>query len=72
MSNRTKPHEALPDLNGHYGIYGGRFIPETLIPAANELDRVYRVVRKDPDFIKEFRKYLKHYVGRPTPLYHAE
>ncbi|HEY4612039.1 MAG TPA: tryptophan synthase subunit beta [Bacteroidota bacterium] len=70
-SNRLKYREALPDRTGHFGPYGGRYIPETLIPAAEELDRVYRELRGDSFFLKEYRKYLKHYVGRPTPLYFA-
>jgi len=72
MSKRTPYRDTLPDLNGHFGIYGGRFIPETLIPAAEKLARVYQDMRNDSSFQAEFRKYLKDYVGRPTPLYYAE
>ncbi|HXG38285.1 MAG TPA: tryptophan synthase subunit beta [Bacteroidota bacterium] len=61
-----------PDARGHFGIYGGRYIPETLIPAAEELERTYRALQSDSSFLREFRKYLKDYVGRPTPLYYAE
>ena len=62
----------FPDQAGHFGIYGGRFVPETLIPALNELENVYDQAKNDPNFINEFNYYMKHYVGRPTPLYFAE
>ena len=62
----------FPDQAGHFGIYGGRFVPETLIPALEELEDVYNRAKNDPNFIDEFNYYLKHYVGRPTSLYFAE
>jgi tryptophan synthase beta chain len=62
----------LPDKTGHFGIYGGRYISETLMPAVMELEEAYRRWRKDPGFKKELAFYLKEYVGRPTPLYLAE
>ncbi len=62
----------LPDRGGHFGIYGGRYISETLMPAVLELERAYLKWMKDPGFRREFRSYLKDYVGRPTPLYFAE
>ena len=62
----------LPDSNGHFGIYGGKFVPETLMPALSELEKVYLKAKKDPLFRKEFDYYLKKYVGRPTSLYYAE
>ncbi len=62
----------LPDKTGHFGIYGGRYIPETLLPAVEELTSRYIQLRDDPDFQKEFRYYLKNFVGRETPLYLAE
>jgi len=61
-----------PDSHGHFGEYGGMFVPETLMEPLNELTRVYKAVRKDPEFKKELQYYLREYVGRPTPLYHAE
>lgn len=61
-----------PDKLGHFGIYGGRYISETLMPAVMELEEAYLKWRKDPDFKKELAYYLGEYVGRPTPLYHAE
>lgn len=62
----------LPDLNGHFGIFGGCFVPEVLMPALKELTLAYRKAKNDPVFQKEFRYYLKDYVGRPSPLYFAE
>jgi tryptophan synthase beta chain len=61
-----------PDSHGHYGPYGGMFVPETLMEPLNELTRVYKEVRKDPEFKQELQYYLREYVGRPTPLYFAE
>jgi tryptophan synthase beta chain len=72
MKNRkTIRLEALPDRRGHFGIFGGKYIPETLIPAVEELERSYRKLKVDSDFQKEFQYYLEKYVGRPTPLYFA-
>ncbi|MEY3038041.1 MAG: hypothetical protein RL143_608, partial [Pseudomonadota bacterium] len=62
----------LPDENGHFGIHGGRFVSETLMGALEELEALYDKLSKDPDFQAEFDKDLAHYVGRPSPLYHAE
>lgn len=62
----------VPDERGHFGIYGGRYIPETLLPAAEELTQWYEKLKVDESFNKEFRYYLKHFVGRETPLYFAE
>ncbi len=61
-----------PDRQGHFGAYGGMYVPETLMEPLNELTRVYKEVRKDPEFKKELQYYLREYVGRPTPLYYAE
>ena len=61
-----------PDSLGHFGIYGGRYISETLMPAVIELEKAYLKWKKDPAFKKELAYYLGEYVGRPTPLYHAE
>ncbi|MEK6594739.1 MAG: tryptophan synthase subunit beta [Pseudomonadota bacterium] len=61
----------LPDARGHFGPYGGVFVSETLISALDELREAYARCRKDPDFIAEFEYELKHYVGRPSPVYHA-
>jgi len=62
---------ALPDAAGHFGPYGGIFVAETLIPALDELRLAYDEARRDPAFIAEFEYELKHYVGRPSPIYHA-
>ncbi len=63
--------ETVPDDHGHFGVYGGRYIPETLMPASEELTRAYERLKHDEEFQQEFRYYLQHFVGRPTPLYHA-
>ena len=60
-----------PDATGHFGPYGGTFVAETLIHALDELKRVYAQVRDDPAFMAEFRSELQHFVGRPSPVYHA-
>jgi len=62
----------LADSKGHFGIFGGRFIPETLMPAANDLARVYAAAKRDRAFRTELAYYLREYVGRPSPLYFAE
>ena len=62
----------LPDEHGHFGPYGGIFVAETLIAALDELRCEYELARKDPAFMAEFRYELKHYVGRPSPIYHAK
>jgi len=59
-------------VDGKYGKYGGRFVPETLMEAVNELEEAYRQARRDSTFQKELDYYLSEYVGRPTPLYYAE
>jgi tryptophan synthase beta chain len=62
----------LPDGGGHFGAYGGVFVAETLIHALEELKREYLRARDDPQFQAEFASELKHYVGRPSPVYHAK
>jgi tryptophan synthase beta chain len=62
----------LPDAKGHFGPYGGVFVAETLIHALDELRMQYDQMRNDPAFIEEFESELKHYVGRPSPVYHAK
>lgn len=61
-----------PDATGRYGEYGGRFVPETLIPALLELEEAYKTITQDEAFITEYRSLLKDYVGRETPLYYAK
>jgi tryptophan synthase beta chain len=62
----------LPDARGHFGSYGGIFVAETLIPALTELKDAYAAARGDPRFVAEFEHELTHYVGRPSPVYHAK
>jgi len=62
----------LPDARGHFGVYGGVFVAETLIHALDELRDAYERYRHDRDFLAEFESELKHYVGRPSPIYHAK
>ena len=61
----------LPDASGHFGPYGGVFVAETLVQALDELKAAYERYRNDPEFQAEFAYELKHYVGRPSPVYHA-
>jgi tryptophan synthase beta chain len=60
-----------PDARGHFGPYGGSFVAETLTHALDELRAAYARYKDDPEFVAEFRRELEHYVGRPTPVYHA-
>jgi tryptophan synthase beta chain len=64
--------DLVPDAFGHFGPYGGRFVPETLVSALQELEIEYQKARTDPEFRKEFSNLLANYCGRPTPLYFAE
>ena len=59
---------SLPDASGHFGPYGGIFVPETLMAALEELQGVYAKARVDPEFQAEFRRHLADFAGRPTPL----
>jgi tryptophan synthase beta chain len=61
-----------PDERGHFGLYGGRFVAETLMPLVLELEKAYAEAKDDPAFQGEMASYLTHYVGRPSPLYFAE
>ena len=67
-----KPSRFDPDSNGHFGIFGGRYVPETLMPTLLSLDENYKKVRFDKEFWSEVDYYYKQYVGRPNPLYFAE
>src|SRR3990172_2818178 len=62
----------LPDRDGHFGIYGGKFVPETLMPALQELEEVYLKAKNDPAFTEELDYYFTKFVGRPTPLFFAD
>ena len=68
----NKKSNKVPDNKGHFGTYGGRFVPETLMPALIELERAYKKYKKDTDFIEELRALQRDYIGRPTPLYFAK
>src|SRR6185437_10592387 len=61
-----------PDDRGLFGIHGGRFVAETLMPLVLDVERAYEAAKRDPNFAAELRYYLEHYVGRPSPLYFAE
>jgi tryptophan synthase beta chain len=61
-----------PDERGHFGLFGGRFVAETLMPLILELEKAYAAAKVDPEFKREMEGFLTHYVGRPSPLYFAE
>ena len=71
INNSTSKYN-LPDERGHFGPYGGLFVAETLILPVQELNEAYQHYMQDPEFLAELDADLKHYVGRPSPLYHAE
>ena len=72
MGVRTESETvALPDEGGHFGPYGGRYVPETLMALLEDLEAAYRETRDDPEFQSQLNEYLRNYVGRPTPLYFA-
>src|SRR2546421_4367276 len=68
----SAPTSSAPDSQGRVGAYGGRYVPETLMFALRQLSEHYEQARGDPEFQKQFDYYMKHYVGRPCPLYFAE
>jgi tryptophan synthase beta chain len=70
--SRPNDYAAYPDAEGRFGDYGGRYVPETLMPLVHELDAAYQAAKADPAFKAELDGFLKHYVGRPSPLYFAE
>ena len=74
MTKPLKPNDysAFPDAAGRFGDYGGRYVAETLMPLVLELDRAYGEAKADPAFQGELQGELKHYVGRPSPLWFAE
>jgi tryptophan synthase beta chain len=69
---RINTYRAGPDESGHFGIFGGRYVAETLMPLVLELEKAYAKAKTDPSFASEFEYYLREYVGRPNPLYFAE
>ena len=70
--NAPNTYRAQPDERGHFGQFGGRYVAETLMPLVLDLDREYRAAKADPAFAAQFDDLMEHYVGRPSPLYHAE
>ncbi|MFP5440397.1 MAG: tryptophan synthase subunit beta [Gammaproteobacteria bacterium] len=72
MSTNKIDYTQFPDARGHFGIHGGRFVSETLMAALEDLERAYAKLKNEPAFQAEFDRDLAHYVGRPSPLYHAE
>jgi tryptophan synthase beta chain len=73
MSSNEQPLlGSLPDANGHFGPYGGRFVAETLMVPLRELQEAYDKYLQDPEFLAELDADLQHYVGRPSPIYHAQ
>ncbi|MGR3173671.1 MAG: tryptophan synthase subunit beta [Candidatus Scalindua sp.] len=64
--------QSIPDKSGHFGKYGGKFVPETLMPALEQLEKEYLKAKEDPKFNDELKYYLREYVGRPSPLYYAK
>ncbi len=72
MTQMKNSFRTMPDENGHFGDYGGRYVAETLMPLVLDLEREYRAAQADPAFKAQFDDLLEHYVGRPSPLYFAE
>lgn len=70
--NKLNTYSAGPDDTGHFGIFGGRYVAETLMPLILEVEKAYNLASNDPNFWEEFHYQMKHYVGRPSPLYFAE
>jgi len=71
MTETLNTYRAGPDENGHFGIYGGRYVAETLMPLLREVEGAYETAKADPAFRAEFDNLMTHYVGRPSPLYFA-
>lgn len=72
MTQIKNTYKTSPDESGYFGIFGGRYVAETLMPLVLEVEKAYRSAQSDPEFQKEFDHYMEHYVGRPSPLYFAE
>ena len=66
------PDRQMPDTRGHFGPFGGRYVPETLMAPLEDLERAYETARQDPAFQAELDDLLANYAGRPTPLYEAK
>jgi tryptophan synthase beta chain len=72
IMQQLNTYRSGPDERGHFGIYGGRFVAETLMPLILELEKAYAQARIDKDFLADMASFMKHYIGRPSPLYFAE
>src|SRR6188472_436101 len=72
MMQTPNTYRAGPDPRGHFGLYGGRYVAETLMPLILAVEQAYDEAKDDPNFHAELDYYLEHYVGRPSPLYFAE
>ncbi len=72
MNEHINSFRTGPDETGHFGIFGGRFVAETLMPLILDLEKAYTAAKADPSFQSEIDYLAKHYVGRPSPLYFAE
>ena len=70
--NSEMPNKAMPDENGRFGDYGGRYVAETLMPPILALEAAYKDAKADPKFLAELDDFFAHYIGRPSPLYHAQ
>ena len=71
-SSSAMPSYNFPDASGHFGLFGGKYVPETLMPALTELEQVFLSAQQDPEFQRALARYQADYIGRPTPLYFAE
>ena len=69
MNQNRNTFKQLPDEKGYFGKFGGRYVSETLMPLIKEVEIEYNKLKNDERFIEEFEYYLKHYVGRPSPLF---
>ena len=69
---KPETYRSGPDESGHFGIFGGRFVAETLMPLILSVEEAYTAARQDPEFQRDFDYYAKHYIGRPSPLYFAQ
>ena len=72
MSDKRNSYRTGPDERGHFGMFGGRFVAETLMPLILELEEAYTAAKADPAFARDLEYYFKHYIGRPSPLYFAQ
>jgi tryptophan synthase beta chain len=72
MPDTLNSYRSGPDQDGRFGIFGGRYVAETLMPLILEVEKAFRAAQNDPEFWRQWDYYAKHYVGRPSPLYYAE